>query len=104
MTINIEPSGVSGKIIAKLLESSSPAAGGYWQISTDENSIENPTARGESDTETFLQFKYEANTKTIELIGTPRIPEFSAWIVLPLLFSTTLLVILYKKRVIKTQN
>ncbi|PVX26361.1 MAG: hypothetical protein CW691_01685 [Candidatus Bathyarchaeum sp.] len=97
LTASITPSDVAGRIIAKIVESSSPAAGGFWQIYADENSIENPTARNEGGTETFLQFNYEANTKTIELIGTPGIPEFSSWLLLPLFLVISLFVVVFRK-------
>jgi parallel beta-helix repeat protein len=104
LTATIEPSGVAGRIIAKIVESTSPAAGGFWQIYTDENLIENPTARTDGDPETFLQFNYEANTKTIELIGTPGIPEFSSWLLLALFLTGGCAVVICKKRLLHVKT
>ena len=69
--------------------------GGEWTVLVGGSPV---TATVNEDTDnTYLNFTYDHSTKTVEIIGTTAIPEFPSWIVLPLVITTTLLILIYKK-------
>ena len=77
-------------------------AEGDWVVLVDGYSV-TPTVNEDTDN-TYLYFNYIHSTKTVEIIGTTAIPEFSSLIVLPLFLTITLLFAVYRKKLPKTGN
>lgn len=47
----------------------------------------------------YIYFTYQHSTKNIEITGTTAIPEFSSWLILPLILAYAVTIILTKKRI-----
>jgi hypothetical protein len=58
-----------------------------WEVLADGKPIHTTTQDDEH--KTYLQFKHDIDTKTIQIIGTTTIPEFPSWIILPLFVMAT---------------
>ena len=71
-------------------------AEGNWIVHVDGNPI---TAKVWDDIyNSYLYFPLANTAQTVDIIGTAAIPEFSSWIILPLILIATLSVIVLKKR------
>jgi len=78
---------------------------GNWIVLVDGNVI-TPTVN-EDQNSSYLYFTYQQSstlTKTVEIIGTVAIPEFPSWTILPLFATATLIVILVRKRLMRTRT
>jgi hypothetical protein len=67
---------------------------GPWQVRIDNSSV--PFKEMENSTHSFLYFTYNHSTKTVQIIGTHVIPEFSTWLLLLALFVLATVIILVK--------
>ena len=78
------------------------SAEGNWEVLSNGNSL-TPTIN-EDENNTYLYFSYQHSMKTIEIVGTTAIPEFSSWIILPLFLIATLTAIICKGKHVKNQS
>lgn len=95
------PSGTTGYVNATipkdLLDSTED-----WTVLVDNQKI-TPTII-DDDNNTYIYFLYGHSIKTINIIGTTAIPEFSSLLILPLFAVAAFLVVLGKQRMLKTKN
>jgi parallel beta-helix repeat protein len=96
-----EASGTNGYVTATIPKDLLSVEGD-WIVLADGNPV--TFSFWDDENKTYLQFTYEPNTKTIEIIGTEAIPEFTSWIVLPLLLTSTLLIIFCRRKLTKTPS
>lgn len=96
-----EVSGTNGYVTATIPKDLLSAEGD-WIVLADGNPV--TFSFWDDENKTYLQFTYESNTKTIEIIGTTAIPEFTSWIILPLLLTSTLLIIFCRRKLTKTPS
>jgi parallel beta-helix repeat protein len=68
-----------------------------WTVLVDGDSITSTVT--EDATDTYLYFTYNHSSKTVEIIGTTAIPEFTSWTVLVFVLVGSLTIVLFKKKV-----
>ena len=71
-------------------------ASGAWTILIDGNQV-TPKVYVDAD-KTTIDFSYQHSTKTIQILGQNGIPEFSSWIIVPLMLAMFSIIVIYKKK------
>jgi len=67
-----------------------------WAVLIDNNPV--IPSVDEDEKSTYFYFTYNHSSKTVEIIGTDAIPEFSSWFVLPLAIAVLLVAVVYRNR------
>ena len=75
---------------------------GNWIVLVDGNLV-TPTVN-EDESNTYLNFTYSHNTKTVRIIGTDAIPEFPSWTPLLIMLVTIMAVAVVYKRKLQNQG